>query len=71
MRLRNEFPITSDEWSRWINITSKYNQTTLTQALATYYREESVGDVGGKDRGYQPRLTFPVSISINVLSYIL
>ena len=66
LKLKNDFSISSDEWSRWINITARYNRTTLTQAFATYYRENSVGDLGGRGQGYSPRPRYPVRTIVNI-----
>lgn len=52
-RLKEEFPISSPEWSRWTNRTAEYNATSLTQVFGSYFAEQSIGDVGGKD--YVPK----------------
>jgi hypothetical protein len=62
-RLKEEFPIDSPEWGRWTNKTSQYNMTSLTQVIGEYYREQSIGDVGGPEVNYVPRAGFPGTLA--------
>ena len=55
IRLKDNFPITSEEWKRWTNKTTQYNATSLTQVFAEYYSEQSIGDIGGDDVDYVPK----------------
>jgi hypothetical protein len=62
-RLSNDFSIVSPEWRTWINKTSQYNATTLKQAMAVYFQEESIGDVGGKNAKYVPKRGHPGTLA--------
>ena len=54
LKLKNEYKLTSPEWKKWTNKTSLYNATSLTQVMAEYFRDYSIGDIGeGGD--YVPR----------------
>jgi hypothetical protein len=55
LRIKHEFPIASEEWTRWTNRTAAYNTTSLTQAISTYFAEHSIGDVGDAGSNYVPR----------------
>lgn len=46
--------MSSPVWERWTAMTDKYNATSLTQVFAEYFREHSVGDIGGPDNQYSP-----------------
>jgi hypothetical protein len=55
LRISSDFPIASDEWTRWSNKTAEYNATTLTQAISTYYATQSIADIGGPESDYVPK----------------
>lgn len=62
-RLHDEFPISSPEWKRWTDRTTLYNATSLTQVMATYFRENSIGDVGGPKANYIPKRGYPGTLA--------
>lgn len=62
-RLQNEFPIDSPEWKRWTERTTLYNATSLTQVMATYFQENSIGDVGGPNANYVPKRGYPGTLA--------
>ena len=62
-RMHNEFPIDSPEWKRWTAKTSVYNATSLTQVMAEYYQENSIGDVGGAQADYIPKRGYPGTLA--------
>lgn len=62
-RMHNEFPLDSPEWKRWTSKTTVYNATSLTQVMAAYYRDNSIGDVGGPNADYVPRRGFPGTLA--------
>ena len=55
LKLKNEYKLTSPEWKKWTNKTSSYNATSLTQVMAEYFRDYSIGDIGGEGADYVPR----------------
>jgi hypothetical protein len=55
LTLKNEYKLTSPEWKKWTNKTSAYNATSLTQVMAEYFSEYSIGDIGGEGANYIPR----------------
>lgn len=62
-RLHKDFPMTSPEWKRWTDRTSLYNATSLTQVMAIYFQEQSIGDVGGKNADYVPKRGYPGTLA--------
>ena len=62
-RLQNDFPISSPEWKRWTDKTTLYNATSLTQVMATYFQENSIGDVGGASANYIPKRGYPGTLA--------
>ena len=57
-RLKDNFPIDSDEWQRWTNKTETYHATSLTQVFGEYFKEHSIGDIGGNNANYIPKAGF-------------
>jgi len=62
-RMQNDFPINSPEWKRWTDRTSVYNATSLSQVMATYFQEYSIGDVGGPNANYVPKRGYPGTLA--------
>lgn len=53
-KLKNEFPEDGPEWAMWTKKTTEYNTTSLSQVMAEYFRDSSIGDVGGAKIDYRP-----------------
>ena len=62
-RLKEDFSMLSKPWSRWTNKTAMYNATSLTQVFSEYYREHSIGDIGGANVNYSPRPGYPGTLA--------
>mgnify|MGYP006079094401 CR=1 FL=1 len=62
-RMQNEFPMDSPEWKRWTDRTDQYNATSLTQVMAEYFQDQSIGDVGGPNSQYVPRAGYPGTLA--------
>lgn len=61
-KMQNDYTMTSPEWRRWVDRTAVHNATSLTQVMAAYYQDYSIGDVGvGGD--YVPRAGFPGTLA--------
>lgn len=53
-----------------INCSLFLSLTALKQALAAYFQEESIGDVGGKKAKYIPKRGHPGTLVSTMLCYI-
>ena len=62
-RLQNDYSMDSPEWKRWIDRTDVYNATSLTQVMAAYFQDHSIGDVGGPKSDYVPRAGYPGTLA--------
>lgn len=63
IRLKEEHSISSAPWSKWTTASTKHNATSLTQVMGEYFREHSIGDVGGKDANYSPKPGYPGTLA--------
>ena len=63
IKLKNEYPMTSKEWEKWTEATSRYNATSLTQVIAEYFSKQSIGDIGGEHVNYVPRRGYPGTLA--------
>jgi hypothetical protein len=63
VRVRDEFPLASNTWSRWTNKTTQYGETSLTQVVSEYFKDYSIGDCGGDGVNYTPRPGYPGTLA--------
>jgi hypothetical protein len=63
VRVRDDFPLASDTWSRWTNATEKYKETSLTQVMSEYFKDHSIGDCGGSGDDYTPLPGYPGTLA--------
>ena len=58
-----DFPLMSSQWKTWINKSESYNATSLQQVMVSYFQEQSIGDVGGRDAKYVPKRGYPGTLA--------
>jgi len=58
-----DFPLMSPQWKTWINKSESYNATSLQQVMVSYFQEQSIGDVGGRDAKYVPKRGYPGTLA--------
>lgn len=46
-KMNEEVPWNSSLWSTWNNKTEKYGTTSLKQVMVEYFKDHSIGDIGG------------------------
>ena len=67
IRIRDNYPMTSPLWKRWTSKTNSYNSTSLTQVVAEYFQDYSIGDIGapstGDGKDYVPKRGYPGTLA--------
>lgn len=63
IKMKQNYDMTSRQYQTWIEKSMVTNETSFTQAIASYLKEHTIADVGTVRGGYRPLRGFPGTLA--------